>query len=149
MKVIYLEEGFINSLRVIKLIFSYDDEIVFKLKLIRGCSWSNEVVAWCMPWEEGYLARLSKLMGDQIRLVPFGRLGGAIPGTSKKKEQVVQAMNDFIRFMITKRYSENSIRSYTDHIGKLFDFFPQKLPNEITNSDITQFDYNYIILGRR
>jgi integrase/recombinase XerD len=149
MKVIYLEEGFINGIRIIKLIFSYDDEIVFKLKLIRGCSWSNEAVAWCMPWEEGYLVRLSKLMGEHIRLVPFEKLGGLLHGRTKRKEQVLQAMNDFIRFMITKRYSENSIRSYTDHIGKLFDFFPHKSPNEVTNDDITQFDYNYIILGKR
>jgi site-specific recombinase XerD len=149
MKVIYLEEGILHAVRIIKLIFSYDDEIVFKLKLIRGCSWSNEVVAWYMPWEDGYLDRLSKLMGNDIRLVPFEKLGGELPGKSKRKEQVLLAMNDFIRFMITKRYSENTIRSYTDHIGKLFVFFPHKGPNEITNDDITQFDYNYIILGKR
>src|SRR5512133_3560764 len=149
MKTIYVDELRIDGRRRVLLIFRYDKDIVFKLKMVRGCLWSNELVAWHLPWEENYQERLEKLMGADIRIIGFERLGAILPHHSTQKDLVLKALKEFIRHMITKRYSESSIRSYTEHIRNLFDFFPHKTPNEISNEDIVRYDFDFFIQGKR
>lgn len=146
---IYIEEFDWNGKKKVKLIFRYDQDIVKRLKLIRGCVWNSEMVAWLMPYYDGYLAQLERLFKGAVRLVPFEKLGGFSPVGSRRQDQVEAAMKDFVRYMITRRYSESTIRSYTEHVRNLFDFFSDRLPSEITNDDITRFNYEYIVLGKK
>jgi integrase/recombinase XerD len=144
MKTIYLEETSFAGSKRIKLIFRADHSILTKVKLIRGCSWSNELVAWHMPWEKNYIQRLEKLFGAKVRLVTFKYLGAFSPDNSNRYMQVHHALIEFVRFMITRHYSEKTMRAYSYHVRKLFSFYPDKLPNEISNEDITIFKDEFI-----
>ncbi len=51
----------------------------------------------------------------------------------------------FKDWLTSRRYSANTIKTYTKPISTLFKFFTNKDPSEITNSDLIQFNNQYII----
>ena len=46
----------------------------------------------------------------------------------------------FKDWLTSRRYSANTIKTYTKAISTLFKFFTNKDPSEITNSDLIQFN---------
>ncbi|NPA67068.1 MAG: tyrosine-type recombinase/integrase [Chlorobi bacterium] len=60
-------------------------------------------------------------------------------------EKTESALKDFKQFMVTKRYSNNTVKSYMNSIRKFFKFYPDKSPDEITLKDVNNFIENYII----
>jgi len=51
----------------------------------------------------------------------------------------------FREWLRSSRYSKHTIKSYTDSIRILLEFFPGKEPSEITNSDLIYFNNRYIL----
>lgn len=59
----------------------------------------------------------------------------------EKDEKVCQ----FKDWLTSRRYSANTVKTYTEAIYTLFKFFTDKDPSEITNSDLIRFNNQYII----
>lgn len=54
-------------------------------------------------------------------------------------------VREFVRWLEQRRYSENTIRSYTEGITAFLRFHHQKSPDEITNKDLEEFNHRYIL----
>lgn len=50
----------------------------------------------------------------------------------------------FIRWMRSKRYSENTIKTYTDALKTFLKYFNQKAVEDISNRDVVDFNNDYI-----
>lgn len=56
-----------------------------------------------------------------------------------------QHIKAFKSYMLFKRYSENTIKVYTNALELFFRFFPDRKPESLTNEDITFFNESYIL----
>ena len=60
-------------------------------------------------------------------------------------EETQAQIHKFREWMQQKRYSPNTIKTYSEAINTFFEYFHQKSVLEITNADLTDFNHNYII----
>lgn len=51
----------------------------------------------------------------------------------------------FERWLIIQRYSDNTIKTYTEAIKVFLNYFKKNQPDEITDSDLVLFNNNYIL----
>ena len=51
----------------------------------------------------------------------------------------------FEQWLTSQRYSDNTIKTYTEAIKIFLNYFKDKQPDEITDSDLVQFNFNYIL----
>jgi integrase/recombinase XerD len=56
-----------------------------------------------------------------------------------------QHVKAFKSYMLFKRYSENTIKVYTNALELFFRFFPDRKPESLTNEDITFFNESCIL----
>jgi len=146
MNTVYLEEFLCSDqTKRIRLTVKSSSKMTLRIKLLRGCRWCHDLVAWTIPWEENYVSKLNKILGKKVDLVPFERLGSRIHTNSHTQEASQKTINEFIRSMLLKNYSDKTIRSYTDQIRILLEYFPAKTPQQITQIDITEYQYNRIM----
>lgn len=99
------------------------------MKTIDGARWSSSLVAWHVPDTEKNRSRF------KIHITPL-----KIP-TVDNLEQIQKFKN----WLTSKRYSQNTIKTYTEALGNFLYFFKHKLVNEITNDDLIQFNNAYIL----
>ncbi len=113
----------------LKVIFDFDTEKNLYLKSIAGARWSSTLKAWHVPDnnETRQLFRLKPLEDD-----------------SWSPEKLLQ-IEQFIKFLKSKRYSENTIKTYTDALKVFIHFFKHKQIAEISNADLITFNNDYII----
>ncbi|QCX52247.1 site-specific integrase [Elizabethkingia sp. JS20170427COW] len=104
-------------------------EMISDIKKISGRRWDAFRKIWIIP--------------DTIRNRKY--LG--LPSFNEKKLSVetFQAINSFVDWLKSKRYSANTIKTYTECIYVFFGYFSQKHFSEIDNDDIIQFNNQYIL----
>ncbi len=61
------------------------------------------------------------------------------------EREILNEMAYFETWLRTNRYSNNTIKTYTDAIRVFLNFFKEKDPSEITNRDLLRFNNEYII----
>jgi integrase/recombinase XerD len=56
-----------------------------------------------------------------------------------------QELTQFVEYMYQKRYSENTIKTYRQALETFFNFHNNSRPEDLDNSDLIRFNYDYII----
>ena len=59
--------------------------------------------------------------------------------------EINKKINSLKMFMKSRRYSESTIRTYSNNLESFFRFYHDKKAEEITNEDITRFNNEYIL----
>ena len=111
----------------IAVFFEKTDELVKRFRKLAGAKWSNELVAWHIPDNEENRVRFNIA-------VETDKLDG-------KKEQV----NMFLLWLRSKRYGENTIKTYVNALKTFLTFYSNKQINEITNNDVILFNNNFLL----
>ncbi len=97
-----------------------------RIKKLEGAKWSSTYTAWLLPVTPEYINQFkldNKLLG----------------------ETAIIKMKEFERWMLSKRYSENTIKTYTDALGSFLKFYHDKKIEELNNADIINYNNDYII----
>ncbi|NLK57447.1 MAG: site-specific integrase, partial [Bacteroidales bacterium] len=110
--------------------FEKKQELIEGFKKLEGAKWSATLKVWHLPYTEAY-CKLFKI----------------------KEENTVQTLNsktskqieDFIRWLKSRRYSENTIKTYTEATKVFLNFFANKPLSDIDNNDIIIFNNEYIV----
>lgn len=108
--------------------FANDPELITRFKKLSGAKWSNSLKTWHLPATESHLKRF-KLIREQ--------------NTVQTPHQ--QQINKFISYLKSKRYSENTIKTYSEAIGVFLKFFNEKSLSEISNEDVIRFNNDFIL----
>jgi integrase/recombinase XerD len=66
MKTVYTEEIVFNDERRIKLIFSFDREIINKIRRLPDCRWNQNLLCWHIHYIENHLDYLNKMFSGTI-----------------------------------------------------------------------------------
>ncbi len=149
-----------NQTPVVKILFDYNNDINNQLRKTTLAKWSQSMKCWQMPRADFNLSLFfnnfselawidySGLKENQANInpEPIKNQQFVIEIKSRLLAEETQAqIHKFREWMQQKRYSPNTIKTYSEAINTFFKYFHQKSVLEITNADLTDFNHNYII----
>ena len=73
------------------------------------------------------------------------RLTIDIPISKTPLPEVILQITSFKYYLKSKRYSENTIKTFTDSLKSFLIFFEPKPANEITNDDVIKYNSEFIL----
>src|SRR5690606_20772181 len=132
-------KGYYRDEPVIFIRFTYDIELIKKVKKISGVHWSPSHKAWYVPDSDEHRRMLEAYFPD------FKNETGAQKGGGLRKDDTSAQIESFTRWLRSKRYSENTIKTYTEALRVFLQFFSYKELDEIDNEDIITFNDEYIL----
>jgi integrase/recombinase XerD len=149
MKTVHLETTLHRGIRRIKLMFPYDSEVIERIRSIEGCRWSKTMDCWHVPYSDQSIEEIGKMKAEMNLVIP--EISGI---RHERKERYfdrrvsgekLNAVNSLQHFMEVQRYSERTIATYLEAIRTFLGFFKEKTIEEITNKDVNEFNYKYIL----
>ncbi len=116
-----------NGSKRLLLKFEYNKEDNAYVRSLKGARWSSTLRAWHVE-DNDYFRKL------------FG-INKAEPLITNGTIKNIEA---FKRWMKSRRYSENTIKTYSEALRTFLYYFNQKAVEDITNGDIIDFNNDYI-----
>lgn len=132
-------EALYQGERVILIRFAYDAELIKKVKKIRGIRWSPDLKAWYIPDSDEYRGMLEAYFPD------FKHETGMQKAEELLEDDTLAQIEKFTQWLRSKRYSENTVKTYTEALRVFLQFFSDRALNTISNEDIVIFNNEYIL----
>jgi integrase/recombinase XerD len=114
----------------IAVTFEKKQELIDRFKKLEGARWSATLKVWHLPYTEAY-CKLFKIKEEK-------------PQNSFNSE-ILKKLNEFKAWLKSRRYSENTIKTYTEATKVFLIFFANKPLSDIDNNDIIIFNNEYIV----
>jgi integrase/recombinase XerD len=138
---------------VIGIHFNYSIKAVEMVKTLSGTRWSGTRKCWYVPYSEENLRWLQTNMGT------FGPVdsNAVYPGEIKKPEPAnheilpeafINRLEAFKRWLRSRRYSENTIKTYTEAVSSFLRYHNKKSIEAISNQDLIDFNNDYILKNK-
>jgi integrase/recombinase XerD len=108
----------------IAVYFEYSAELIQWIKSFVGARWSPTLRAWLIPDTQENRDKLDLSAPPQ-------------PADPKIEE--------FIRWLRSRRYSENTVKTYSEALATFLKFHTGKKVDEITNDDVIRFNNEFIL----
>ena len=111
----------------IAVYFEKNAEWIARIKKLEGVRWSQTLKAWHLPDTEENRLRFKldlPIVLSEIHL---------------------QKIEQFKRWLSSKRYSANTIKTYSDALQTFLKYFHYKPIEQITNEDVIAFNNDYIL----
>ena len=118
-----------NSIPRIAVYFERNEELIEEIKQIPDAHWSFSHKYWHVPDTEANRLRFNLPLAHT--LVP--------------NAEGIQSIETFKRYLLSKRYSPNTIATYCDALKSFLTFFNTKSVTLITNDDVIIYHNNYIL----
>ena len=145
---------------VVQLIFVYNSELIRHLKAKTTARWSNELNGWYIPCNEFHPDRFRKEFGEAYYLRATKQNADEIikrtkeknPGQKTKLPSLLfkdpngdfeQKLGQFRNWMLSKRYSEQTIKVYCECLRTFFRYCHEKKVEEIDHRDLVEFNNQY------
>lgn len=140
MKKIYLESCEHKEKNIISVKFEYDEEIKNILKNIVKANWSSSKKFWYVLNTKKNIDILFESFKN-IAWLDLSKLNKSSFVKNKPLKNTVkkEIPKEFIDKLITLRYSENTLRTYTQMFSEFINYFPDKNLDEINYKDIQKF----------
>lgn len=113
----------------ISISFGKNLEFISWIKTFDGCRWSATRQVWHLPDTE------------ENRLT----FGLTLLSKTLPNDEGFRSLENFKRWLRSKRYSENTIATYLDAAKSFLVFFNDRALNEITNDDVLVYNNEYIL----
>jgi integrase/recombinase XerD len=137
--------------------FDYDARTIELVKSLADARWSNSHKAWYITHYDGAIALVKTTFQKHNIIVKQQNIAEEInrpmPEVIKKPTDALAQLSieaklqlkQFIYWMRSRRYSENTINTYTEALETFLRYFAQKPIPEITNEDLISFNNHYIL----
>ncbi len=144
----------------IGLQFTKNQELLAELKtIVPEIRWSGSLHMWHIPWRDDIIPLLFKhfkgrfyidyaqFRKDTLTALPPVAQKVANPASQLPKldESREKLLKQFKRHMHSSRYSESTIKTYSEALGVFFRYFNDRLLDEISNQDLVNFNHDYIL----
>jgi integrase/recombinase XerD len=114
----------------IAVIFDKDVRLIARIKTFEGARWSASKGFWHLPDTED------------------NRVHFKIPATLIPSLEGLQQIEKFKQWLQSKRYSDNTIKTYGEALKSFLTFFNNKSDFEITNDDVILYTNGYILKNK-
>ncbi|HEX8514567.1 MAG TPA: site-specific tyrosine recombinase/integron integrase [Bacteroidia bacterium] len=135
---------------VVLIKFLYDRELIETARKIDRIKWSPASRAWKFPYSITALNRLTELFEpiaeiDPVMLKEKLRRYQSDPKNNLLSEDTIARIEAFRLWLSVRRYSINTIITYTDSIRTFLKYFAGKSLDDINNDDILEFNNEYVL----
>lgn len=116
----------------IALYFEENEKIIARIKTFTDARWSTSKLFWHLPDTE------------QNRLhfnIPLAH-------TLVPNSEGIESLETFKRYLLSKRYSTNTITTYCEALKSFLTFFNTKSVKSITNEDVILYNTDYILKNK-
>jgi integrase/recombinase XerD len=113
----------------IAIYFEKNPDWTARIKQQEGSRWSQTFGVWHLP------DTIENRMKFQIVEIPT-----KLPST----EGIAQ-IDKFKHWLLSRRYSDSTIKTYTEALKSFLTFYNEKLVSEITNDDVIRYNNEYIL----
>lgn len=118
--------------KILKLIFSYNKDLIQQIRNIPGCRWSESMHCWHVPYCTNLIARLNALgIAPKFNETDFIVL----------KQDYKNSLNDFYRYLKWKRFSPKTISSYLNAVKKFLLYYHNEELEQLSNQEINAYLY--------
>lgn len=121
-----------NKLDRIGVEFQKDQELIRRIKQINDARWSQQMKLWHIPDTPENRERFKIIQKEDTE--------PSVDGVLEIKK--------FIQWLSSKRYSQNTVKTYADALRAFLVFYRKKNIPEITNDDILHFNTEYILKNK-
>ncbi|MBG6187084.1 tyrosine-type recombinase/integrase [Flavobacterium sp. CAN_S2] len=118
-----------NKEKRITVFFEKNVEFITRIKKLEGSRWSQTLRVWHLP--DTIENR------ERFQLVPLSNSLPSDEGTEQIKK--------FMQWLSSKRYSPNTIKTYSEALKSFLIFYREKPIAEITNEDVIVYNNDYIL----
>lgn len=136
--------------QVVLLKFPYDSELGNAVRRIKSARWSFTNKAWTVPYSIENLKDVKNIFEpickiDATLLKEKVKKIIATPKTKQLDKEALNKIEKFKDWMRSRRYSERTVRTYTDSLQVFLKYYHNKPVSDITNEDIIAFNNKYIL----
>jgi integrase/recombinase XerD len=116
------------------------------VKGIAGCKWSKTLQSWYIPDQQESIAQAIQVL-SQLGFVDYRALRKSIEPVPEQKVQAapMEHLQAFRQFLSSRRYSANTIKTYTEALSVFMRFMANKPPAQWSLPDILRFNNEYIL----
>jgi site-specific recombinase XerD len=146
---------------VVSLRFEKDYTIIDKVKSIKGAAWSQSRGFWYIPQSDFSLSEVFDILSP-VAFLDYSSLQTGKPTIEKKAiiqntpisklDELSEAskieIEAFRKWMIQKRYAENTLKIYTHCLTNFFRYYAAKEIYGITIKDIESFNFGFIVKNK-
>ncbi|SEQ08666.1 site-specific tyrosine recombinase/integron integrase [Flavobacterium urocaniciphilum] len=116
----------------IAVYFEKNDRLIARIRTFHDARWSNSHKYWHLP------------DNDENRLhfkIPLAH-------TLVPNEEGIKSLVVFKNYLLSKRYSQNTVATYCEALKSFLTFFNSKSVKEITNDDVILYNTDYILKNK-
>jgi len=159
-KIICLDAAIRNRENRILIRFGFDKELIALVKQLPDIRWDSADKAWQMPNTKENVNRIfllfrgkawidySVLKSQKTENKPARKEAHAKMILPKQlNEEVLRKLEQFGEWLQSRRYGENTIKTYTDALRTFLRFHHSVPLDKITNDHIIKFNVEYIAKG--
>lgn len=144
MKNLQLIPGFHRQQPIVKADFAYDKELITLIKSQKGVRWSQTLRSWYFQKKEFqlntfYQALKGKVFIDYSKLISHSSATPVKKTPANKTTVDVKLPQAYKEQLILKRYSQNTIKTYSSCFLKFILFFKNQKIETIRKEEIIQF----------
>lgn len=116
----------------IGVLFEKNPDLIVRIKALNGAQWSDKLNMWHLPDTEDYRIRFKLKLKSEL----------------SPSSEGIKAIEQFTKYLRSKRYSENTLKTYTDALKSFLVFYNTKPIASITNKDVITYNNEYIIKNK-
>jgi len=113
----------------IAVYFEKDQQLIDRIKKLEGARWSQSEKFWHLPDNSENRERFKIVILQQ-----------RVPS-----EEGIEYISKFLRWLTSKRYSENTIKTYSEALKAFLIFFNEKPVASLTSDDVITYNNEYIL----
>jgi len=154
-----------KNAEVIKVVFEKDESILQALRQSGKIRWSQTMHCWYLPYSDTVKQDVFKVLEHKAWIDYSGLTQTIADKTSPTQPKetanntgpkalpcaspdILQKVKVFKYYMRSKRYSENTIGTYSDALKIFLRYYSDKDITDITNDDLITFNNDYIIKNK-
>ena len=116
--------------RRIAVYFERDKALIARIKLLEGVRWSASMGAWHLPDTPFYRAKFR--LAEEVRF------------SAGHVDQVER----FRQWLCSRRYSESTIKTYTEALKSFLVFYNERAVEDLTEQDVIRYNNEYILANK-
>lgn len=160
-----------NNLKVVQLHFEKNENLLQLLRNNKSLRWSQTMKCWYFSFSKDIKQEIFKLVRGSAFLdysafeqeAILEKTNASHPSSTLKTLQVElkpvnllqelseegeKKLEEFKKWLRSKRYSDNTIKTYADALKTFLRFYANKAIAEINNNDVIKFNNDYILANK-
>lgn len=152
---IRLESASHQGSAVIAIRFARHSGAEDTLRKMQYCRWSRTLNAWCLPWSEANFQEVINCM-RAFGYVDYSGFRRPVHSSDKispigkrpLSPENLSHLEKFKRWMQSRRYSDNTIKTYSEAVKCFLSYHAPKRVEDISNQDLLDFNNDYILKNK-